>query len=236
MEKYQEEFINKVGEFAKDDWEKFGILPSITIAQAILESSFGRSELATKANNLFGIKGDYDGYGYLKDSWEVIDGKDTSMESWFKHYPSWEEGIADHGQVFIGSDWRKQHYAGTIGKKDYRKASKALTGKYATDPAYHTKLISNIEKYNLTKFDPVFEEPKEEVKLKKLVVMGFSDRQRAEQFKEDLKSEPTAITDAFIVVNDGIYGVQIGAFNTDEKLKQHKELVESILPKLIIVE
>lgn len=233
MEKYQEDFINKVGEFAKDDWEKFGILPSITVAQAILESSFGRSELATKANNLFGIKGDYEGYGYLKDSWEVIDGKDTSMESWFKHYPSWEGGVLDHGQVFIGSDWRKQHYSKTIGEKDYKKASNSLTGVYATDLQYGTKLIENIERYNLTRFDPVFEKPEEEKSLKKLQVKGFSTREKAEGFKEELKV--IKVTDAFIVVDGDSFGVQVGAFDTEAKLQERKKLVETILPKIVVV-
>ena len=62
-------FIDSIKDGAIEGWEKFKILPSITIAQAILESNWGKSNLAVKANNIFGIKGDYNGRKYLDDTW-----------------------------------------------------------------------------------------------------------------------------------------------------------------------
>ena len=56
MEKNKQEFIEMVGAWAKKDMEVSGVLASITIAQAILESGWGSSELALHANNFFGMK------------------------------------------------------------------------------------------------------------------------------------------------------------------------------------
>src|SRR5699024_9388714 len=54
-------FINTVAPGAISGWNKYGILPSVSIAQGILESGWGKSQLATTGNNLFGIKGVYQG-------------------------------------------------------------------------------------------------------------------------------------------------------------------------------
>ena len=56
---YQRQFIEKVSSMAVEDMKQTKILASLTIAQAIIESNWGRSGLTVKANNLFGMKGTY---------------------------------------------------------------------------------------------------------------------------------------------------------------------------------
>lgn len=71
----QLEFISKVAPAAVEDMRKHRVPASLTIAQAILESGWGTSELATKANNLFGIKGTGPAGTYRKVSPEYVDNK-----------------------------------------------------------------------------------------------------------------------------------------------------------------
>lgn len=150
----RQEFLRSVKQGAIDGWKQHRILPSITGAQAILESAWGESELAKKANNLFGIKGDYNGYAYFIDTWEVIDGKNTTVRTHFRHYPTKAESVIDHGEFFTSTDWRKKNYAKVIGETDYKKAAHALReAGYATDPNYATKLIDLIQQYRLTNWD-----------------------------------------------------------------------------------
>lgn len=235
MNEKQEKFIEQVAEGVKDRWEQHQLLPSVAIAQAILESSWGSSDLAVKANNLFGVKGDYNGYGYLKESWEVIDGKDITIESWFKHYPSWAESIKDQTSTFHGSDWRKNHYKNVIGEKNYEKATQALTGTYATDPNYGTKLKNIIEAYELTKYDPVFEEPeKENEELKRLRITNLPNKEVANFFLAELKSE--GISDAYIITEGSTFSIQAGSFRTAKALReQQARAVKAMTNRLSVV-
>lgn len=147
-------FLNSIKQGAIDGWKEHKILPSITGAQAVLESAWGESDLAKKANNLFGIKGDYQGYAYFKDSWEVIDGKNTTVRSAFRHYPDKATSVKDHGEFFTSTDWRKENYKNVIGGTDYKQVARALSESgYATDPDYPEKLVNIIEQYRLSEWD-----------------------------------------------------------------------------------
>lgn len=151
---HKNSFINQVKEGARNGWEKYKILPSISIAQAILESNWGRSELATKANNLFGIKGDHNGASYTVATKEFVDGKFITVDAAFRKYPSWNESIEDHGQFFTSTNWRKDNYKKVVGETDYRTAAGELSNSgYATDPNYSKKLTDLIEAHNLTEYD-----------------------------------------------------------------------------------
>ena len=148
-------FIDSIKDGAIEGWEKFKILPSITIAQAILESNWGKSNLAVKANNIFGIKGDYNGRKYLHDTWEVDkEGKRFNSTEWFRHYPNIGASVVDHGEFFTSTPWRSNNYKHVIGETDYKIAAQALSDAgYATDPQYADKLINIIETYNLNQWD-----------------------------------------------------------------------------------
>lgn len=169
----QELFLRSIKDGAIEGWKEHSVLPSITGAQAALESAWGKSDLAKKANNFFGIKGDYQGYAYFKDSWEVVDGKNITARSAFKNYPDKSTSLVDHGEFFTSTDWRSNNYKAFIGEIDYKRAAHALKDAgYATDPGYPGKLINIIEKYDLQEWDKeagikFIEETKEETPVKK---------------------------------------------------------------------
>ena len=129
------------------------ILPSVTIAQAALESGWGTSELATHANALFGIKADkrWSGRTYEIKTKEWYDGNEpVIIVDTFRAYSTWKESIADHTAFLTASP----RYRYVIGEQDYKKACKALQAAgYSTDPDYANKLIRLIEKYNLNQYD-----------------------------------------------------------------------------------
>lgn len=143
-------FINEIAPHAQRHAKESGILASLIIAQAIHESNWGKSGLATQGRNLFGIKGTYNGASVTMRTWEVFNGRSTYINAAFRKYPSWYESIAD----LISLYKRLDRYAKVPGEKDYRKACRAVaSGGYATDPNYANKLIATIEGHNLTRFD-----------------------------------------------------------------------------------
>lgn len=156
-------FIESVAEGAISGWHKHGVLPSISLSQAILESAWGTSELAVEANNLFGIKGDYKGKSYVVNTSEYIDGKWLRVDASFKEYPDWNHSVEDHGEFFVSTPWRKNNYKKVVGEEDYKKAAGALQDSgYATDPKYADKLIGIIEQYGLYKYDDMALNPEKD--------------------------------------------------------------------------
>lgn len=143
-------FIDKIKDSAIAESRKIGILPSITFAQAILESASGSSELAQKANNLFGIKAiNWQGETYTKQTTEFITGQKTTISAKFRAYSNWSESIADHSEFLL-----KPRYSSLVGEKNYKKAAQVLKDAgYATDLNYPVKLCSVIDKYELYKYD-----------------------------------------------------------------------------------
>ncbi|EAG9260058.1 autolysin [Listeria monocytogenes] len=131
---------------------------SVMIAQAILESAYGTSELGSAPNyNLFGIKGAYNGQSYTKQTLED-DGKGNyyTITAKFRKYPSYHQSLEDYAKVIRnGPSWNSNYYS-KVWKSNttsYKDATKALTGTYATDTAYATKLNDLISRYNLTQYD-----------------------------------------------------------------------------------
>lgn len=153
----QSEFIQKIKDKAIEGWSIGKILPSLTIAQAILESDCGRSPLAVRSNNLFGIKAskDWTGKSVVHNTAEYANGTDEyRINASFRAYDSWEESIDDHSRFFHTPAWREVNYAKVIGETDYKKACKAIQDAgYATSNKYTKQLIDIIERYNLTEFD-----------------------------------------------------------------------------------
>ena len=156
----QEIFIDKVKDGAIAGWHEGGILPSVTIAQACLESGWGTSELATKANNLFGIKAkqDWKGESYTVRTAEYDkNNKKFYINAAFRKYRNWQASLVDHAK-FFHEGWREGHYTshGVIGQTDYKKACRGLqSAGYATNQAYASQLIGLIEMYHLDRFDSI---------------------------------------------------------------------------------
>lgn len=161
----QAEFVDWIGKLAAEDMKTSGILASVTTAQSILESGYGKSELALNALNLGGMKAElsgntwpsrWDGKIYTKDTAEQEpDGTYITIKADFRAYPSVEAYLADHSAYLAGAkDGEKLRYAGIVGCKDYRKAFQILKdGGYATSLDYVDKLCAVVEKWNLTRYD-----------------------------------------------------------------------------------
>ncbi|REK58968.1 MAG: hypothetical protein C6P36_02700 [Geobacillus sp.] len=149
-------FIQEIAPFAQRIQEKYNILASLVIAQACLESNFGKSGLAQKGKNLFGIKGSYNGQSITMPTTEYR-GKPYKINAAFRKYPSWYESLEDLAKLYVnGVSWDRNKYKPIIGETNYVMACKKVQEcGYATDPNYASKLISIIEKYDLTKYDKV---------------------------------------------------------------------------------
>ena len=181
-----EEVILKVGTLFTADQQKTGVLASLSLAQFILESGYGKSELAQEANNCFGMKKSLSGNNWTGSVW---DGKSTytkktrEQRSWgtetvtaqFRKYACIEDSIADHSAYLTGAKKGSAlRYEGLKGCADYRKAAQIVkAGGYATSTAYVDKLCSIIEEWKLTQYDadtaPVEEEKPAAVKLPYLI-------------------------------------------------------------------
>ena len=154
----QSHFLSAIKQGAMDG-AKEGVLPSITAAQAILESGWGSSELAKAPNNnLFGIKDSEDWHGEIVTvpTQEYLNGDYITVNAAFRKYASWNDSVVDHAKFFTSTEWRKNNYRKVVNETDYRIAAQELKNAgYATDPSYAGKLISLIEAYKLYEWDAV---------------------------------------------------------------------------------
>ncbi|HEL9630433.1 TPA: glucosaminidase domain-containing protein [Streptococcus suis] len=152
----QKSFLDKIGLAIRSISKNTGILSSVILSQAILESAWGNSTLAQEANNLFGIKADSNWKGTTKtvQTKEIRAENEVIEEAIFRSYPSLTQGIMDYGQFFTSTPWRKQNYQKFRQSDSYLQAVIELQKSgYATDPKYAEKLKSIIERYSLDKFD-----------------------------------------------------------------------------------
>lgn len=139
------------------------LLPSFRIAQGCFEPAYGTSDLAIEANNLFGVKANdqWEGKCYNKVSGECYDGKSyTAKASDFQAYDSWEDSIYWQGWylenrcVSLKYHPEIKHYAALIGNRDYKDCARILQEKcYGTSPEYAKRVITHVEKHNLTQYD-----------------------------------------------------------------------------------
>ncbi|MDR0686174.1 MAG: glucosaminidase domain-containing protein [Dysgonamonadaceae bacterium] len=139
-------YINKHKLLAIKEMKEHGVPASITLAQGLLESFAGQSELARTANNHFGIKcaSDWKGGKVYYD--------DDRANECFRRYKKTEDSYRDHSLFLTG----RPRYAGLFALKnnDYKGWAKGLQRSgYATDNAYANKLIKIIELYELHRYD-----------------------------------------------------------------------------------
>lgn len=145
-------FIESVEDGAIAGWTEYGVLPSITVAQAILESGWGQSGLSTQAHNLFGIKGSYNGNSVNYPTQEYVNGSYISIYDQFRAYSNNSESVEDHG-AFLAEN---SSYNNLLGDKSYTSvAYKLQSDGYATAPTYASSLIKLVEMYNLTQLDTI---------------------------------------------------------------------------------
>ncbi|MBD9940676.1 peptidoglycan DD-metalloendopeptidase family protein [Enterococcus faecium] len=153
-----ESFIRKIGESARKIGQENDLYASVMIAQAILESASGQSQLAQAPNyNLFGIKGTHNGKGVSFATQEDLgDGTLYTTQATFRQYENYEDSLNDYAQLLKEGLTGNSHFYDGVWKtnaKTYQEATKFLTGRYATDTSYDKKLNGLIETYDLTKYD-----------------------------------------------------------------------------------
>ena len=144
---FREAFVRTVADGATfADWAT-GIPASITIAQAILESDWGR---AAPGNNLFGLKGEGPAGSNLRRVVEYRNGHRGKKLASFRAYRSVAESLLDHGRILANS---KKYAKARAVSEDPAAFARALQGVYATDPRYATKLVHLVEGLELGRFD-----------------------------------------------------------------------------------
>ncbi len=142
----QQKYVEKYAALAVEEMYRNGVPASITLAQGLLESRYGLSELATKGNNHFGIKchNNWNGGRMYHD--------DDERGECFRVYKSPEESFKDHSDFLRYRDRYK--FLFDLEPTDYKGWAHGLRkAGYATDPAYPQKLIKLIEDYKLYQYD-----------------------------------------------------------------------------------
>lgn len=151
-------FIKEIGADAQKIAWKEGLYGSVMIAQAILETGSGNSQLSSPPyHNLFGIKGTYKGKSVNFSTQEDKGNSELyTINAGFRQYPSYKESLEDYAELlkkgisgnvaFYQQTW-KAHAA------TYKEATAFLTGRYATDTNYDKKLNALIDTYELTTYD-----------------------------------------------------------------------------------
>ena len=148
---------NTLAPYAIEQGRIYDILPAFIMAVASLETGNGSSTLCTQANNLFSIKGSYNGNSITLPTTEYIHNKMIRVNAAFKKYPSFRESCRDFCELMKnGISWNRTVYANAvIGVHDLTQVCINF-GKtpYMTDPAYSGKLLGVIKSQNLASIAP----------------------------------------------------------------------------------
>jgi flagellum-specific peptidoglycan hydrolase FlgJ len=221
-------YIERFKTIAIREMNSSGIPASITLAQGILESGNGNSDLALEGNNHFGIKctPEWKGKTMLKD--------DDKKDDCFRVYKTPEESFKDHTEFL-----KRKRYAPLfeLDKNDYEGWATGLKAAgYATNPRYAVLLISLIERYNLNQFDRM-ESPREKIVRENKVLTEIAKNIPLEK-KEEV-SRPRVIMKIHEVKSGDtlsslskLYGISVNEIKqlnglTDTNLKPGQLLVVS---------
>ncbi len=160
------QFIATLGPIAQQNYKSTGIKASVTLAQAIIESGWGKSYLAKNANNIFGMKKSLSGNTWAGSVWdgsaitisttEEYNGKKVTIKAQFRKYSSVNASVADHSAYLANAmNGSSKRYVGiTDPNKTYTQQLQILQkGGYCTWSSYVSELTGIIKKYNLTKYD-----------------------------------------------------------------------------------
>ena len=232
-ENYVDLYINTYKDIAIKEMIRSGIPASITLAQGIQESSWGRGALAINSNNHFGIK--------CKDYWtgqtfyyedDDFDRNGKLIKSCFRAYESPEKSYIDHTDFLMNTAHYQElfNYSNT----DYIRWARGLKKcGYATDKEYANKLIRTIETYQLNKYDvlnevpllvsmPVINHPKNNID--KLVIR--TDR------NEETKYSAMYVPAAIPIPDDYERKFENFAKTTfiEREIRQEMEVLEKVLP------
>jgi LysM repeat protein len=140
-----EQYIDTYKDIAIKEMRRMGVPAAITLAQGLLETENGNSDLVKKSNNHFGIK--------CKTSWtaETVYHDDDEVGECFRSYKDAEDSYKDHSNYLRGNE--RYAFLFTLAPTDYKGWAKGLRkAGYATNPKYPEILIRNIEKYDLEQY------------------------------------------------------------------------------------
>lgn len=161
------EAVAEIGPLFTENQKQSGILACVSMTQFILESGYGKSELAQNANNCFGMKTSLSGNSWSGSSWDGksvytkktqeqnADGSYVTITADFRKYACVEDSIADHAAYLLGAmNGSRKRYEGLAGCTDYKKAVQIIKdGGYATSHTYVQNLCNIIERWNLTQYN-----------------------------------------------------------------------------------
>jgi Mannosyl-glycoprotein endo-beta-N-acetylglucosaminidase len=151
----QQAFLEMAGKAARASAALTGVPASVTVAQAILESDWGRSQLAQSANNYFGVKAmgtlGPDGVVWLPTAEYDSSGQPYQTVSAFRAYKSLTESMTDHDLLLQMSS--RYAAAMQVARNPKQFAAQLAQAGYATDPAYADKLVALMDRYNLYQLD-----------------------------------------------------------------------------------
>ena len=157
-----DEYINTYREIAIAEMKRSGIPASVTLAQGILETECGNSDLVKRSNNHFGIK--------CKSTWtgESVKHTDDAPNECFRKYNNPADSYKDHSDYLKTSPRYATLFE--LDPSDYKGWAYGLKkAGYATNPKYPQIVISNIEKYNLQQYDNLTEQDFDNIAISKII-------------------------------------------------------------------
>ncbi|NFG70392.1 mannosyl-glycoprotein endo-beta-N-acetylglucosamidase [Clostridium sporogenes] len=156
-DEYKKQFIDELIPISKELYDEYGILPSITIGQAILESDWGRSELSKKGNNLFGIKATPSWQGKVLNM-ETLENYNDKIKDNFRYYSSKEDSVKDYANFLVKNKRYRENKV--FRATEYKTQAKAIEkAGYSTKKdkdgnlLYSSLLGKIIREYNLQLID-----------------------------------------------------------------------------------
>ncbi len=158
----QKYFLRTIGSLARADYYQTDILASVTLAQGIYESGWGRHSLPVGGHNLFGIKAfnTWEGMVYDQTTSMLYASYDdfltsagvshvNTVSAWRAH-ENWAESVSVHSRLF----YEESKYAAVIGEKDYKKCAQAIVNAgYCSDSGYVNMICNLITQYGLAEYD-----------------------------------------------------------------------------------
>lgn len=213
------DYINTYKDIAISEMRRTGVPASITLAQGMIESNYGRSELARRGNNHFGIKcHNWDG--------AAIYHNDDRRNDCFRKYNNPAESFKDHSD-FLRNGSRYSFLFG-LPDGDYKGWARGLKkAGYATNPDYANMLIRKIEEENLTVYDKGFTAGKRvEEQPVKVKAPEISDKVTA-----SLSDEVIVAKTPRIIENNRIECVIVKDGDTRERLEEEFKLLRWELPR-----
>jgi LysM repeat protein len=213
------DYINRYKDIAMNEMNRTGIPASITLAQGMIESDYGRSELASRANNHFGIK---------CHNWNgpSVYHNDDRRNDCFRKYNNPDESFRDHSDFLTTGS--RYSFLFDLPAEDYKGWARGLKkAGYATNPDYANMLIRKIEAENLTIYDKGFTRPVKSVQTTDNSRQVVSTSQPA----ASTGSEVLVYRTSRIMENNRIEYVIVKEGDTRESLEKEFKLLRWELPR-----